>query len=102
MGEPTLANPVGTWGFGKMPDGPQKRRYYDKYGRTFVLPADPHSIDRYLGRGLGFTPPESPIPLVEDAALAETRQGTGVAAAPKKEVASITERLARIGLDGPN
>lgn len=53
------------WGQGVLPKGPPKARWYDKYGREFILPSDPYSIDHYMERGLRLHPPESPLPLVE-------------------------------------
>ena len=46
--------------------GQPRATWYDKYGRTFVLPADPYHLEHYQERGLSLRPPESPLPLVED------------------------------------
>lgn len=65
---------VQPWGSGVLPKGPPKTTYYDQYGRSYVLPADPYSVEHYQERGLRLTPPESPAPLEEDPWLAETQQ----------------------------
>jgi hypothetical protein len=57
---------VEQWGAKGLPNGQPKATWYDKHGRSFVLPADPYSLDHYQGRGLMLHPPESPEPLVED------------------------------------
>ena len=51
------------WGAGNLPDGQPKTTYYDPFGRSRVLPADPYSLDHYLGQGLTLKPPENPIPM---------------------------------------
>lgn len=64
MGKQAIAND--TWGAKGLPQGQPQTSYYDKYGRSFVLPADPWSLEHYQRRGLGLAPPESPTPLPED------------------------------------
>jgi hypothetical protein len=66
MGELVPGVKVEQWGAGKLPNGQPKATWYDRHGRSFVLPADPYSIGHYQGRGLTLHPPESPEPLVED------------------------------------
>ncbi len=51
------------WGAGNLPKGPPKQTYYDPFGRSRVLPADPYSLDHYLSQGLTLKPPENPIPI---------------------------------------
>ncbi len=49
---------------GQWSEGQPKATWYDKYGRSYILPADPlHSVVHYQGRGLRLTPPESPLPV---------------------------------------
>ena len=42
--------------------GQPKRPYYNVYGERFLLPTDPWSMERYIHRGLTFTPPTEPLP----------------------------------------
>ncbi len=51
------------WGAGNLPKGQPKQTYYDPFGRSRVLPADPYSLDHYLSQGLTLKPPENPIPI---------------------------------------
>jgi len=51
------------WGAGGLPDGQPKQTYYDPFGRSRVLPADPYSLYHYLSQGLTLEPPENPIPI---------------------------------------
>ena len=55
---------VQQWGAKGLPNGQPKATWYDKYGRSFVLPADPYSLEHYQDKGLRLHPPESPVPLV--------------------------------------
>ena len=66
MGE--LAPGVRTqdWGTNGLPSGQPQATWYDRYGRSFVLPADSYSIVHYQDRGLTLHPPESPESLAED------------------------------------
>ena len=67
MGElETRGFAVERWGAKGLPNGQPKATWYDRHGRSFVLPADPYSLEHYQDRGLRLTPPESPVPLVED------------------------------------
>ena len=50
----------------KWSGGQPTATWYDKHGDSFVLPADPYSIEHYQDRGLTLHPPGSPAPLVED------------------------------------
>ncbi len=52
------------WGEGGMPSGQEKQRWYDKYGREFILPAMPDMDKFRRGRGLSLVPPPNPEPLV--------------------------------------
>jgi hypothetical protein len=76
----------------KWTGGHPKATWYDKHGRSFVLPADPYSIEHYQDRGLRLAPPESLVPLVEDAySLASRGEGPIPGAAyvepePKEEM----------------
>ena len=74
--------------------GQPKARWYDKYGHTYILPADPYSIEHYQDRGLSLHPPESPVPSVEDNPyLAASR---GEAPIPGSAPASEIERLEQV------
>ena len=74
--------------------GQPKARWYDKYGHTYILPADPYSIEHYQDRGLSLHPPESPVPSVEDNPyLAASR---GDAPIPGSAPASEIERLEQV------
>ena len=52
------------WGEGGMPSGQEKQRWYDKYGREFILPVMPDMDKFRRGRGLSLVPPLNPEPLV--------------------------------------
>lgn len=43
-----------------------KRRYYTPDGRAMVLPADSYSLEHYLKLGFSLTPPDNPLPPVEE------------------------------------
>ena len=69
-------------------------RWYDKYGQSYILPADPYSIEHYQDRGLSLHPPESPVPPVEDNPyLAASR---GEAPIPGAAPGDAIERLERV------
>lgn len=61
--------------------GQPRADYYDKHGRRHTLPADPYSVEHYMGRGLRLHPPESPTPISVPASVLDTRQ-TKTADAP--------------------
>ncbi len=84
---------TGAWDHPELPKGQPKATWYDKYGRSRVLPADPYSLDHYRSQGLRLNPPESPVPFVEDASVSATRQ---VAPKEQPEQPDITVLLARI------
>lgn len=101
----------GQWGDGNLPKGQPKATWYDRYGRSFVLPVDPlHSEVHYRERGLGLTPPKSPLPLPDSefgryalasddparvpAPVSATRQV--VSSEPPAEQSDIQMLLARI------
>ncbi len=62
---------VQKWGAVGLPNGQPTATWYDRHGRSFVLPADPHSLEHYQDRGLMLHPPESPESLVEDSDWSE-------------------------------
>ena len=74
--------------------GQPKARWYDKYGQSYILPADPYSIEHYQDRGLTLHPPESPVPPVEDNPYVAASKG--LAPIPGAAPASEIERLERI------
>lgn len=55
---------VTDWGKGGQPAGQEKQRWYDRYGREFILPAMPDMDKFRRGRGLSLTPPSNPETLV--------------------------------------
>ena len=59
------------WGVDGLPNGQPVATWYDRHGRSFVLPADPYSLEHYQDRGLMLHPPGSPEPLVEDSDWSE-------------------------------
>lgn len=63
MADGIAARRRSTWGNNGLPDGPPKQTYYDPFGRSRVLPADPYSLEHYLDQGLTLSPPENPIPI---------------------------------------
>ena len=65
---------TGAWDYPELPKGQPKATWYDRYGRSRVLPADPYSLDHYRSQGLRLNPPESPVPFVEDESATATRQ----------------------------
>jgi len=67
---------TGAWDYPELPQGQPKATWYDKYGRSRVLPADPYSLGHYRSQGLRLSPPESPVPFVEDESASATRQVT--------------------------
>src|SRR3990167_2766206 len=74
--------------------GQPKARWYDTHGQSFILPADPYSIEHYQDRGLSLHPPESPVPPMEDNPyLAASR---GEAPIPGSAPASEIERLEQV------
>ena len=74
--------------------GQPKARWYDNYGQSYILPADPYSIEHYQDRGLSLHPPESPVPPMEDNPyLAASR---GEAPIPGSAPASEIERLEQV------
>ncbi len=54
------------WGAEGLPNGQPTATWYDRHGKSFVLPADPYSLEHYQDRGLMLHPPESPVALVVD------------------------------------
>ena len=84
---------TGAWDYPELPQGQPKVTWYDKYGRSRVLPADPYSFDHYRSQGLRLTPPESPVPFVENEDAAATRQ---VAPKEQPEQSNVAMLLARI------
>ncbi len=60
-----MAGRRSSWGANGLPDGQPKTTYYDPFGRSRVLPADPYSLEHYLDQGLTLKPPESPMPIDE-------------------------------------
>ena len=74
--------------------GQPRARWYDKYGQSYILPADPYSIEHYQDRGLSLHPPESPVPPVEDNPyLAASR---GEAPIPGAAPGDTIERLEQV------
>ena len=66
MGELAPGANVQDWGAKGLPNGQPKATWWDRHGRSFVLPADPYSLEHYQDRGLTLHPPESLESLVED------------------------------------
>ncbi len=66
MGELVPGVPIQQWGAKGLPNGQPKATWWDRHGRSVILPADPYSLEHYQDRGLMLHPPESPEPLVED------------------------------------
>ena len=104
MAEGTRAS---AWGAHGLPDGQPKTTYYDPFGRSRVLPADPYSLDHYLSQGLSLKPPESPIPIERlgefarrdenrEAPISATRQVAPSEAPEQPEQTDIQMLLARI------
>ena len=72
--------------------GQPKARWYDQHGQSYILPADPYSIEHYQDRGLSLHPPESPAPLVEDNPYLAASRGE----APIPGAVSEVERLEQV------
>ena len=72
--------------------GQPKARWYDKYGQSYILPADPYSIEHYQDRGLSLHPPESPVHPVEDNPFLAASRGEAPIPAPGDEI----ERLEKV------
>ncbi len=81
----------GRWGEDKLPQGQPKQTYYDPFGRSRVLPADPYSLDHYLSQGLTLTKPENPIPIERLGDFARRDQLNG---APNQAPMSATRQVA--------
>ena len=77
--------------------GQPKARWYDKHGQSFILPADPYSIEHYQDRGLSRHPPESPAPLVEDNPYLAASRGEAPipGAAPGDEIERLEQVVAQ-------
>ena len=77
---------VSEWGEDDLPKGQPKATYYDRYGRSRVLPADPYSLAHYRSRGLRLDPPESPVPVPVDNGFGEgSANATRQKSSPKPE-----------------
>ena len=79
------------WGGNGLPDGQPKETYYDPFGRSRVLPADPYSLDHYLSQGLSLSPPENPIPIEQ---LGDFARRDQLNDAPNKASMSATRQVA--------
>ncbi len=86
---------TGAWDHPELPQGQPKATWYDRYGRSRVLPADPYSLDHYRSQGLRLTPPESPVPFVENDPMTDTTRQI-IASEPSAEQPNTQMLLDRI------
>ena len=77
--------------------GQPKARWYDQHGQSYILPADPYSIEHYQDRGLSLHPPESPVPPVEDNPFLAASRGEAPipGAAPGDEIERLEQVVAQ-------
>ena len=77
--------------------GQPKARWFDKHGQSYILPADPYSIEHYQDRGLSLYPPESPAPLVEDNPYLAASRGEAPipGSAPSNEIERLEQVVAQ-------
>ncbi|KKL15089.1 hypothetical protein LCGC14_2509130, partial [marine sediment metagenome] len=75
------------WGADGLPDGQPKTTYYDPFGRSRVLPADPYSLDHYLSQGLTLEPPENPISIERLGDFARRDKAHGAPMSATRQVA---------------
>lgn len=58
-----------------MVDDHTRAIYYDRYGKSHQLPADPENMQHYLNKGFTLSPPSKPIPMPR---FTDTMQGEPV------------------------
>ena len=102
---------VSAWGADGLPDGQPKITYYDPFGRSRFLPADPYSLEHYLGQGLTLKPPASPIPIEKvgefsrrdkqrEAPMSATRQVTPSEPPEQPNIEMLLARIAALEKKG--
>jgi hypothetical protein len=76
------------WGEDGLPDGQPKTTYYNRHGKAMVLPADPYSLNHYLGQGLRLKPPESLTPVEGDFGRRDTNSEGPISATRQEGAAT--------------